>query len=73
MTKFTYEQIICDGGRKRKVLLLGTCTIEAVTGGGSEKIGFDHYLFESFVHSPLPTIDIDDYDAVVVQPTLRHF
>ncbi|WP_052420884.1 HAD-IIIC family phosphatase [Paraburkholderia ferrariae] len=72
MTKFHVESIRRDTDKKRKVLLLGTCTMEAVTGGASGRIQFDHYLFESYRHSPMPSVNFEEYDAIVVQPTLRH-
>lgn len=72
MTKFHVESIRRVNDVSRKVLLLGTCTMEAVIGGASDRIAFDHFLFESYLHSAMPNVGLDEYDAIAVQPTLRH-
>ncbi len=58
------------------ILLLGTCQAEFLLEAGlNSGCKIDHFLFESFSSSPLPSFsDLKDkkYDAAVVAPTVRH-
>ena len=66
------ESIRLPGGRNRRLLLLGTCIMEHLTLGSSDRLRFEHVLYKSHVHSELPTLELGEYDAVAVQLTLRH-
>lgn len=61
----------------QNILLLGTCQAEFLleTAKIDSGCNIDHFLFESFSYSPLPSFsDLKDkkYDAAVVAPTVRH-
>lgn len=59
---------------KKKILLLGTCAAEVLTQKNDVlDFEWEHYLYESYTHSQLPEFDLSSYEAIVVQPTLRHF
>jgi len=58
---------IDTGGQTYRVLFVGTCAAEPVAGNG-----VDHVLWESFEYAPVPDIDTEKYDALVVSLTLRH-
>ena len=58
------------------ILLFGTCQADFLLEAGlNSACNIDHFLFESFPSSPLPSFsDLKDkkYDAAVVAPTVRY-
>lgn len=59
-------------GNMRKVLLVGTCAVEPLSEYSEGNIKYDNHFFESYMNFPEPDYDVSEYDAVVVQLTLRH-
>jgi len=58
---------------KLKLAVLGTCVAEHLVNVGlSYNCEVSHYLMETWVNRPLPSVDWHEFDGVIVHITLRH-
>ena len=58
---------------KPKFAILGTCVAEHLVNVGLlNNCEVSHYLMETWVNTPLPSVDWNKFDGVIVHITLRH-
>ncbi len=56
----------------KRLLLIGMCPVHTLLQAFPPECRVDHMLWESHPHSPLPEIDFQEYEGVIVGLTLRH-
>lgn len=64
---------LAENAHASRLAIMGTCLAEhLVNAGASKNLPLDHHLWETWAHAPIPDIDIDHLDGIIIHLTLRH-